>query len=237
MSMFGPRFYTPAEPNYTGLFRLIDDFDKYSGQNTSNSPTPTTTTHGNAHPNHAAAARHPNNSRARLVQTFVPKFDLKETEAAYELHGELPGVEKENVHVEFSDAQTIVIRGRVERSYPSSSPAPAAPLVAQKTGESQRSLQPTVEDDTEDEEGATIVSHAAKEDSGKAVAEQQKAKQQQQQQHKYWITERSVGEFSRTFQFPGRVDPDHVRAALDNGILTVVVPKAKRHESRRIEIQ
>ncbi|KAI0889798.1 HSP20-like chaperone [Annulohypoxylon maeteangense] len=226
MAMFGPRFYT-AEPNFTGLFRLIDDFDKYALQNN--------TTGSGQGPRHA---RH-------HLPTFTPKFDMRETEHNYELHGELPGIEKENVHVEFTDAQTIVVRGRVERSYEAGTPpagllekapeTPAAIAEAPKEGEPDhhdKAHQPTVEDDTTEGEPTPATTTVS-------VAETEKVEQQQQPKqpgHKFWVSERSVGEFSRTFQFPGRVDTDGVAASLDNGILTVVVPKAKKHEGRRILI-
>ncbi|KAK0516223.1 hypothetical protein JMJ35_000826 [Cladonia borealis] len=54
---------------------------------------------------------------------------------------------------------------------------------------------------------------------------------------KYWISERSVGEFERRFSFPGRVDQDAVKASLRNGILSVVVPKVVKGEARRILIE
>ncbi|KAI1107911.1 small heat shock protein [Jackrogersella minutella] len=220
--MFGPRFYTPAEPNFTGLFRLIDDFDKYSLQNAD----------GTAATQQGRHARH--------LPTFTPKFDLRETENNYELHGELPGIEKHNVHIEFTDPQTVVVRGRVERSYTSGTP-PAGLLEkgqetsgaiaeAPKEEHHDKAHQPTVEDETA--EGAPT-NTVAQTDKSKAAAEQPKPQQPQQ---KFWVSERSVGEFSRTFQFPSRVDTDNVAASLENGVLSVVVPKAKKHEGRRIFI-
>ncbi|POS84852.1 hypothetical protein EPUL_002450 [Erysiphe pulchra] len=53
----------------------------------------------------------------------------------------------------------------------------------------------------------------------------------------FWVLERSVGQFSRSFGFPVPVDQDTVKASLKNGILSVVVPKAKKQESRKIIIQ
>ena len=54
---------------------------------------------------------------------------------------------------------------------------------------------------------------------------------------KYWVSERSVGEFERRFSFPGRVELENVKASLKNGILSVVVPKVVAHQSRRINIE
>ncbi|KAH7146678.1 alpha-crystallin-related protein, partial [Dactylonectria estremocensis] len=53
---------------------------------------------------------------------------------------------------------------------------------------------------------------------------------------KYWLTERSVGEFSRRFSFPTGVDQDSISASFKDGILSIVVPKVKKHESRRIHV-
>ncbi|KAK6954234.1 hypothetical protein Daesc_004200 [Daldinia eschscholtzii] len=223
MSMFGPRFYSSAEPNFTGLFRLIDDFDRYAGQNEN------------------AAGQQVGRHHGRHLPTFTPKFDLKETEHNYELHGELPGIEKDQVHIEFTDPQTIVVRGRVERSYTSGTP-PAGLLEKGQEGSSgaitdkehhEKAPKPTVEDAPE--EGSNTNTTVTETNKNNKAAEQQK-QQQQQPQHKYWVSERSVGEFSRTFQFPGRVDTDNVSASLNNGILSVVVPKAKKPEGRRIQI-
>lgn len=61
--------------------------------------------------------------------------------------------------------------------------------------------------------------------------------EQQQPDFKYWISERSVGEFERRFSFPGRVDQDAVKASLKNGVLSVVVPKIVKGEARRIRIE
>ncbi|KAJ3556526.1 hypothetical protein NPX13_g10115 [Xylaria arbuscula] len=98
-------FYTVHNNNDAGnfgsLFRFIDDWDKTFSQ-----------------PN----SRNGQRQGRRQVQTFTPRFDVKETETTYELHGELPGVEKKNVEIDFSDPQTIVIRGNVERTYTEGNP-------------------------------------------------------------------------------------------------------------------
>ena len=60
---------------------------------------------------------------------------------------------------------------------------------------------------------------------------------QQKSKYKYWVSERSVGEFHRSFSFPGRVDTDGVKASLKNGILHVMVPKSVHKESKRIQIE
>jgi len=46
---------------------------------------------------------------------FQPRFDVREQDGVYELRGELPGVKNENLEVEFTDAHTLVIRGKTEQ--------------------------------------------------------------------------------------------------------------------------
>ncbi|KAI5921718.1 HSP20-like chaperone [Camillea tinctor] len=230
-------FYRTPEPNFAGLFRLIDDC--YAHQNSSSNGTY----------NQGLSQR----QVPRHVPTFTPKFDLKETESNYELHGELPGIEKKDVHIEFTDPQTIVVRGRVERTYTSGTPPSGLLDDAKMSGAlteggedavvvnrdddqhettSNKSFQPTVEDEAEAEKKTTTTAAAAE----NTTVEKKQQQQQQKPQARYWVSERSVGEFSRSFAFPSRVDHDGVTAGLNNGILTVVVPKAKKLETRRIAI-
>ena len=52
----------------------------------------------------------------------------------------------------------------------------------------------------------------------------------------YHRVERTYGTFTRTFTLPTQVDPDKVQAVFENGILTIVVPKAEQAKPRRIAI-
>jgi len=222
MSLF-PRSIYSADPSFTPLFRLLDDFDNYR--------TEVQGTSGNGR----------KGGRGISARTFNPKFDVRETENTYELHGELPGIERENINIEFTEPQTIVISGHVERTYQSGTP-PAGLLEggaksggAITEGGEQHHTKPhkvTVED-----EGSEKAEKQGKEQTAVTTKkDEQQQEQPQQPKEKYWVTERSVGEFSRTFSFPGRIDQEGVTASLVNGVLNVTVPKAKKHESRRIAI-
>lgn len=214
MSLF-PRGFYASDPNFTSLFRLLDDFDTYNRE--------------------VQGGKEGGRNTRQLARTFNPKFDVRETETAYELHGELPGIDRENVTMEFTDPQTVVIRGRVERTYSSGNlPSTNASAITEKGEDHASAHKVTVEDEAAEE---------AKErgNNGTQVAKHQNGHVEQQQQRKgpvekYWVSERSVGEFSRTFSFPTRVDQDTVTANLKDGILSVVVPKAKKNETRRIAI-
>jgi HSP20 family molecular chaperone IbpA len=188
-------------PSFTPLFRLLDDFDQYSRQ--SDGPAGT------------------------QLKSFTPKFDVKEVKDAYELHGELPGIEQKDVEIEFIDAHTLSIKGRSERTHTEGTP-PAGFLEGQaaqgaitegKNGH-QKPHTATVAD-----EGAESTEVAKKDET-----------KPKEPESKYWVSERTIGEFSRSFTFPSRVDQDHVHASMKNGILSIHVPKLKKHESRKIAI-
>ncbi|KAL7940138.1 HSP20-like chaperone [Trichoderma barbatum] len=200
MSLFQRNFYSP-DTSFTPLFRLLEDFDNYSRQG-----------------NGAVQGR-----RTGLAH-WQPKFDVRETDSAFELQGELPGMSKENVNIEFTDSQTLLVKGKVERTYTSGTP-PTGAIEGNATGgaitegkEDKSSHKATIEDEGEGE-----VAKSSEENKPADSA-------------KYWLTERSVGEFSRSFSFPTRVDQDNVSANFKDGILNIAIPKAAKHEPRRIAI-
>jgi HSP20 family molecular chaperone IbpA len=225
MSAFFPRTLYGADPSFTPLFRLLDDFDTYSREVSNDT------------------GRH--SGRRNQVRAFNPKFDVRELKDSYELHGELPGVSRENISIEFTEPQTLVIRGRVERTYTSGTPPAGAledaavkPAITESGEESStpaaHSHKATVEDEGADNattEGAATPAETTSTEVAKSTAAEPAAHKE-----KYWVSERSIGEFSRTFSFPGRVDQEAVSAGLNNGILTVTVPKAKKVEARRIAV-
>ncbi|OJD12830.1 hypothetical protein AJ78_06632 [Emergomyces pasteurianus Ep9510] len=190
MSFF-PRF--PAG-DFAPLFRLLDDYESHRA---------------GAEPTVSGGLR-----------TFAPRFDVRETKDAYHLDGELPGINQRDIDIEFTDSQTLVVKGRSEREYTASSGGAAHG--------SKKTRQPTVED-----EQATTSTTAVTRTGGKS----QEVGVHAPEGMKYWVSERSVGEFSRTFSFPTRVDQDGVKASLKDGILSVTVPKAVAPASKKISIE
>ncbi|KAL3496722.1 HSP20-like chaperone [Aspergillus germanicus] len=183
----------PTASDFSPLFRLLDDYDNHRSTRGQGQHT--------------------------SVRSFAPRFDVRETQDAYHLDGELPGIAQKDIDIEFTDPQTLVVKGRSEREYHSSN-------VSENTSSSSTPAsekQPQVEDAPESE--GTVVK----------TGEKQVAKHTEKP--RYWVSERSVGEFQRTFSFPSRVDQDAVRASLKDGILSVVVPKAAPPTSRKISIQ
>jgi HSP20 family protein len=53
----------------------------------------------------------------------------------------------------------------------------------------------------------------------------------------FYRTERSYGTFERTFSLPTHVNTDEVRATMENGVLTIQLPRREEARPRHIEIQ
>jgi HSP20 family molecular chaperone IbpA len=218
MSFF-PRTFVSNDPtSFHPLFRLLEDFDSYSRGTTTN----------NNHNHHHRSGN--------VMKSFTPKFDVREIGEAYELHGELPGVDQSNVEIEFTDAQTLVVRGRTERSYTSGTP-PAGFIEPSKAAgaitDSKANKEPSGHQATVEDEDADAVNVSAPKDATEVVEQDAKPDEPQE---KYWVSERSVGQFSRSFTFPVRVNSEQVQASMKNGILSIVVPKAAKDQARKITI-
>ena len=155
------------------------------------------------------------------MRSFTPKFDIREAKDNYELHGELPGIAQKDVNIEFSDANTLTISGRSERTYEEGT----KPTQAIEDNKSHRA---TVEDEAEASTAGELTP---------ATTATQVSKDAAANPSRYWVSERSVGEFSRSFNFPNRVDHEGVKASLKDGILNIVVPKAKAPVTRKITIE
>ena len=112
---------------------------------------------------------------------------------------------KDNVHIEFTDPQTLVVHGRVERSYTAGTPP--AGLIDQsgqkgqitEGGESGASHTANAGDANKGNEEQPVT-------SGAVQAVEMSDRKHSDQAVKYWLSERSVGEFSRNFNFPAPVE-------------------------------
>ncbi|KAI5291224.1 hypothetical protein KEM54_005819 [Ascosphaera aggregata] len=216
---------------------------------------------------------------------FAPRFDVRETQDSYYLHGELPGVEQKDVDIEFTDPQTLQVRGFVNRAHDAyssvgddtssnSSSSSGEEHESDESDESSnessgdeemRAFVSAFQSDTDldandsdtsdsphishqasvedvDEQGNIIsIRRASRPASATRTALEKNGSAKDKDKDKllwrYWLTERSVGTFQRTFQFPREVDQDNVRASLEQGILTVKVPKEVKRRTRRIAIE
>lgn len=178
--------YHPTPGN--DIFRLLDGLTSHTS-------------------NHNQRASTPTNRRA-----FTPNFDVHETDAAFVLEGELPGLENKScVNIEFTDDNTLLIRGRIERR------AHSPPAGDVEAGEKKE--------------------NGKQEGKGKQVVKKDESmKEKENSGVRYWVAERSVGEFQRSFSFPGQVEVESVKASLEDGVLRIVVPKREVVRGRKIEI-
>ncbi|KAG5980351.1 hypothetical protein E4U55_004110 [Claviceps digitariae] len=225
MAFFPQAVYNQDQSSFTPLFRLLHDFDSYSQSQQGNAKT---------------------SSRAGSLPHWQPTFDVRETTEAYELYGELPGVNKEHVNIDFTEPQTLQIRGKSERKYTAATPharqiedsVMSGALDHSDDDKTRKNARKVTVEDGDDEEWSNAGHSAPGSPKSTTVeVEQPTPVQQKRVDHaKYWLAERKVGEFSRTFNFPNRVDQDGVRASFQDGILSIIVPKAKKHEARRIVI-
>jgi len=182
-------------------------------------------------------------SSRNSLESFNPRFDMRETKDAYALEGELPGIEQKDVSIQFTDDHTLTVKGRTERHHESGTPpSSAGALEGTSTKgaieDKDHSHQPSVEDEedpAQQKQHSTEIATTSGED--KPVANKTEESSAPAPQHQYWISERSVGSFERSFNFPARVDQDAVKASLKNGVLSIVVPKAKATQGRRINIE
>ena len=191
-------------------------------------------------------------SRQPVRQTFTPRFDIREAGATYELQGELPGIERKDLDIEFLDERTLVIRGRTGTETNETNETPEAVQSAKAVEDeavndnaSEKSAnykKATVEEEEYVDAGAEReASEGVKTPTSPSAeaAVEPEAKKDATPSFKYWVSERSVGEFERRFTFPERVnvDANAVKASLKDGILSVVVPKVATREPRRINIE
>jgi len=214
MALF-PRFYTNVESEFAPMFRLLDDHASHVLSNSNRRS--------------GGSLFRPSSLESNL-RDFQPKFDVKETEQAYELHGELPGVEQKNLEVEFTDPQTLRIGGSTEYVREEGE-RPGVALEGRKPqGNIEGYHKPTVgEDEASTAKFGEEQQMAETSTKGEVKDEEPKAK--------YWISERATGSFSRQFSFPQPVDSDAVKASLKNGILSIVVPKRSAPTKKRITIR
>ncbi|KAG9248423.1 HSP20-like chaperone [Calycina marina] len=143
-------------------------------------------------------------------KVFVPKFDVVDTDDAYELDGELSGVAQHDISLEFIDAVTLFITGHTKSH-------------TESTGDLQNLYKhPSVEDD--DEGGIPVSRSPKRESKGKGDTKQ-------------LIMERTVGEFARMFTSPVHVNQDAVTARVRNVVASIVVPKMVKNPRRKIVIR
>ena len=65
----------------------------------------------------------------------------------------------------------------------------------------------------------------------------EKQQEATQENESWYRTDRSYGSFERSFSLPTHVDSDNVRAMLENGVLTIKLPRREEARPREIAIE
>lgn len=140
--------------------------------------------------------------------TFNPNFDLIEFSDFFGLCGELPGVQHDDVEIEFISPQTIIVGGRTRRSYNFQTPTSQITSVIEaiECQDGEPVLLQTPENEPNTDTFKPLLAGAVDE--------------------KYWISERHDRTFSRSFTFHAQVNLDSVQAYMMNGLLTITLRKA-----------
>ena len=69
------------------------------------------------------------------------------------------------------------------------------------------------------------------------VSGEKKASTEEQKEGGFRSIERRYGRFERSFTLPRSIDTANVTARHENGVLTIVLPKAEASKPRRVEIE
>jgi HSP20 family molecular chaperone IbpA len=128
-------------------------------------------------------------------------FDVTEDETCYYLEGELPGIDPKSITIEFSDDYHLTIHGRTEHKREVGQ-QPSGGRVPQKRKSTAKI--------SDNKQVAPIGSEEYTQPTPRRT---------------YWFSERSIGEFSRSFSFTNSLDQHNVKAILENSVLSVVLPK------------
>jgi HSP20 family protein len=192
--------------------------------------------------------------RHRFVNCFIPRFDLEEDAHNYYLYGDIPGAVVDDITVEAHDNHTLVVYGKTTRPGPGPKENDDAKgndaefvkvmvedheHVREKGSTDHKSAVPI--SNNEDQKAVTSPEGPSfpppptqAEQSGNPHHQRHESynpgqgSQHLQDDHRILLSERLVGDFHRTFAFPQPVVEDGVRASMENGVLSLVVPKREK---------
>ncbi|KAL2070036.1 hypothetical protein VTL71DRAFT_14716 [Oculimacula yallundae] len=188
--------------------------------------------------------------RHRFVNCFIPRFDLEEDDGAYYLFGDLPGAGVEDITVEVSGEKTLVIFGKTGRIGGPGERQGSMGVDGNATGvtsdgnygqisKQEEAIQLSSTQPSEDQphhlRNTTAPGYNLSSDSNTNPNSNPNSDTYTTataaiphlppRPHKILLSERLTGDFTRTFAFPSAVDEKRVRASMENGVLSLVVPK------------
>lgn len=156
------------------------------------------------------------------------RANVSETETEYRVEVEVPGYQKSEINIEFGgDGKSLTITGKSAKSF------------EQGPSNDEESSKPhgvTVEEVPDDSEKPSAKKSSSKEQSTVVTQTNQTKDVGAPAPPKYWISERTVGSFARTFSFRAPLDSEKAGASLEHGVLTVIIPKATKQTVKKISI-
>ena len=156
-----------------------------------------------------------------------PAVDVSEQGNNYVVEAELPGVKKENVQVRIGDGgRSVTIEGKVVRGE-GQAPAPAAAAEGETPAAAAQGAEGT-------QAAAAEILNAAEDSPANAVAETSANENQQLSTERTFV---GTSTFTRTVWLPRQADAAGVTAKLNDGILTVTIPKATDPGSVEVTVQ
>jgi HSP20 family protein len=141
--------------------------------------------------------------------TYLPRFDLEEDSCNYYLYGDIPGASVENITVEAHEGKTLEVYGTNGKTGVAAQGDGEALHHCQKHGLPESKFYDEMEGQHAAASPNTTQSPASK----------------QPHHHRILFSERITGPFHRTFAFPSQIEEEGIKAYMDNGVLTLVVPK------------
>ncbi|OAD02304.1 hypothetical protein MUCCIDRAFT_82687 [Mucor lusitanicus CBS 277.49] len=157
-----------------------------------------------------------------------PATNILETPESYEFQSEVPGVDKDSIKIELPDSHTLTILGRVQeddglvKKEDKMEEDPIPPVAAAAEAQESTQAETVQQEDPSTESGETVHVPPTESSPLKPV---QKGKKPA-----WWTNERvlgSFGSFRRSFFFLDPVATDGATATIKNGVVKIVLQKAK----------
>jgi HSP20 family molecular chaperone IbpA len=168
---------------------------------------------------------------------FPPSFDVRESDSAFFLEGDFPGVgRKEDITIEKLGPRTLIVESKVTRfninaEWGQSASAPPGKIQSAKAEQQQPHVRSNPGMAGERNEEGT--------ERQKISSAEQKEEKGNEGDLRVRLAERHVGYLQRSFAFPCAVEIEALKARLRCGLLVIMIPKMKegKSDSKRINIE